>query len=251
MKKMYQSVWHAIPFTSFTAVSSKELAGADFYASFYERFFKIYKKLDDLDPLWIKLKMQIPEFLKRDIKFRKDAAILSIGCGLGFVEKALFEEGFKGLEVTEVSKEPIQWLLPFIPKEHVHIGFFPECVSAGCRYNYIYLAGVDTFFTQIEFIKFLKAIANHLSPDGRCMIISWSFMPSDIISRIVLNCKDMVRLLLDKLGLKKRGQFWGYIRDIKELHSALVAAGFINIKESFFEKRTPWDTYWISGDKSV
>lgn len=251
MKKMYQAQWHKIPFSSFTTVSSKKIAGADFYSDFYNRFFKSYKKLDDLDPLWVKLKMQVAAFLKQDVKFSKDAKILSIGCGLGFVEKGLFEEGFKKLEVTEVSKAPLQWLLPFIPGDHVHTGFFPGCLPPGSMYEYIYLAGVDTFFTQTEFIKFLKEINKHLLPIGRCMIISWSFMPARLVSRIVLNCKDLIKFILDKLGLSKRGQFWGYIRGPEEFQKALSASGFMNIREGHFEKKTPWDTYWVSADKSL
>lgn len=251
MKRMYQSQWHRIPFASFTTMSSKKIAGVDFYSDFYKRFFKYYKKLDDLDPQWVSLKRQVAEFLKQDFKFNKNAKILSVGCGLGFVEKDLFEEGFKSLEVTEVSKEPLQWLLPFIPNSHVHTGFFPECVPAGSEYDYIYLAGVDTFFTQTELIGFLKEINNYLSPKGRCMIVSWSFIPRGLVSRIVLNCKDTVKFLLDRIGFRKLGQFWGYIREPKEFHQALKASGFVNIREGFFKKNTPWDTYWISADKSL
>ncbi len=249
MKRMYQSDWHGISFNSFTPVSSRKLADADFYSRFYSVFFKKYKKLEDLDPSWVKLKMQMKEFLKQDSKFKKDSAILSIGCGLGFVEKALIEEGFSGLEVTEVSITPLKWLLPYISAGRVHVGFFPECLPAPRLYDLIYLAGVETFFTQPELINFLKAVNERLLPGGRCLIISWSFRPGDFMSRAAADIKDWIRFLLHITGLRKRGQFWGYIRSRKELYNAVASAGLINIRDGFFEKKTRWGTYWIAADK--
>lgn len=249
MKRMYQTEWHGISFESFTPVSAEKLADASFYSAFYAAFFRKYKRLEDLDPSWVSLKMQMKEFLKQDPAFKKDRYILSIGCGLGFVEKTLFEEGFKRLEVTEVSKEPMMWLLPFFPADQAHIGFFPGCLPTRRLYDYIYLAGVETFFTQAELIEFLKTVAERLSPGGRCMIISWSFMPAGLVPRIAVDCKVGIRFLLDKFGLKKRGQFWGYIRERREFHQALTSAGFMNIREGFLKKKTHWDTYWIAADK--
>ena len=50
--------------------------------------------------------------------------ILSIGCGIGIIEKNLFENGFSSLEVTDISNDPLKWL---------------------------YLSSVEYFFNQNEF----------------------------------------------------------------------------------------------------
>jgi hypothetical protein len=58
-----------------------------------------------------------------------------------------------------------------------------------------------------------------------------------------------VKFILDRCGIRKRGQFWGYKRNSKDFFEAMAAAGFGQIADGFLEKKTPWDTYWIEGKK--
>lgn len=250
MRKLYQTQWHGIHFNSFTKMSSIELAGASFYASFYKTFFEKYRNSNELDPSWIKLKNQTKEFLKQHKKMRKESNILSIGCGLGLIEKALIEQGYLGLEVTEVAEEPLKWLYSHISPDNMHVGFFPDCLPCQRLYDFIYLAGVECFFKQEELIRFLKDVRERLLPTGTCLIVSWSFEPKALNKRVITYIKEVVKHFLDKTGIKKRGQFWGYIRNRKEFYEAMSLAGFAQIKDGFLEKKTRWNTYWIEAYKS-
>lgn len=250
MRKYYQSEWLGIPFESFTKMTSLKLADGYFYSSFYEVFFRKYRKIEELDPSWVELKLQVMKFLKLHSKFKREGNILSIGCGLGIVEKGLIEEGFTNLEITEVSQEPLKWLLPKISHGNIHIGLFPECLPANRLYDLIYISSVEYCFDQDQLNGFLKCVKERLVPEGICLIISWSLEPVKISKKVVVNIKEYFKFLLDKFGLRNRGQFWGYMRTSEEFHNAMYKAGFLQVNDGFLEKHTRWDTYWIEGNKS-
>lgn len=251
MIKIYQKEWHNIKFDSFSKVSSKEMADPDFYRTFYRIFFERYKSPKDLDPDWLALKKQTALFLKRNAGFRKDSRILSIGCGLGIIEEEFLKDGFNDLEITEVGREPLQWLLPLMPAQNSHIGLFPDCIPGNTRYDFIYLAGVECFFDRRGLIDLLKAVSGKLQPEGRCLVISWAFMPVTIPSFIVFMAKELIKTGLHKAGLLSRGQFWGYSRKISEFHDTAVLAGFKISAEGFLEKKGRWDTYWIELKRNI
>ena len=58
--------------------------------------------------------------------------------------------------------------------------------------------------------------------------------------------KDLIKAILDSLGLRKRGQFWGWMRTRKEYQRIMVKAGFVSIKDGFIctDRQT---TYFIIG----
>jgi len=249
VRRLYQTEWHNIPLESVGAVSSTELADASFYASFYEMFFKRYNKPEDLDPSWIELKMQTAGFLSRHDKFNTAGSVLSIGCGLGITEKALIDKGFFNIEVTEISPEPLRWLRPYISAGNVHIGLFPSCLPDHRCYDFILLPSVDYFFDQDGLIDFLKAVKGRLSSGGVCLLISWSYEFSGCIRQAVGIVKKTATVFLEKANIRKRGQFWGYLRNRKDYRYAMEAAGFVDICDGLLEKKTRWDTYWIEGNK--
>lgn len=250
MKKFYQTEWLGIPFESFITISSEKLAGVAFYKSFYNAFFKKYQNVDQLDPSWVKLKLQAAHFLMQHNKFKKGSRILSIGCGLGVIEQVIIKEGYSNLEITEVSKEPLEWLLPHISPANIHIGLFPDCLPPNHFYDVIYLSSVEYVFDQDQFIDFLKAVKKYLLPGGICLMISWSFEYAETLQKLIIGVKDLLKFILDKIGLRSRGQFWGYLRNQKDFYHVMTAAGFVQIHDGMFEKKTRWDTYWIEGSTS-
>jgi len=251
MRRFYEKEWQGIPFGSFVKMSATKLADASFYASFYEAFFKKYKRSEDIDPKWLEFKLQAVKLLKEYGRFKKEAAILSIGCGLGIMEKPLIEEGYSNLEITEVSEVPLRWLLPYIDPDKVHIGFFPGCIAADKLYDFIYLSSLEYCFDQDQLIDFLKAVADHLSPGGICLLISVSSEPATPFkwTQVYAVLKDFIKFILDKIGLRKRGQFFGYIRNRDDFYHAMTSAGFKQLKDGFLDKKTRWDSYWIQGSK--
>jgi hypothetical protein len=250
VRKFYQTSWHGIPFQSFASLSSCHLPDSSFYASFYENFHQKYHGFDDLDQSWVSLKRQAAGLIINHPNINKNDRILSVGCGLGLIELALLQEGFLNLEITEVSGTPLRWILPSIPSENVHIGFFPECLPHKNKYRFILLASVEYFFNKVEFLRLLGAVHDRLLPGGRCMLISWSFDTSSQMQRMITGTKDFLHLIVDKIGIVTRGQFWGYIRRPEEFRQAMSSAGFTKVCDGTLDTNTHWDTYWIEAAKN-
>jgi hypothetical protein len=58
--------------------------------------------------------------------------------------------------------------------------------------------------------------------------------------------KDAVKWLLDKIGLRSRGQFWGWMCSRQEYRAIMQQAGYSAMTDGFVE--TPHQrTYWIKG----
>lgn len=249
MRKIYQKEWHGIRFKDFIGTSSKCLAGANFYGSFYKYFMKKYHGWSDLEPEWLKLKLQTAEFLKGRLPGGKETKILSVGCGLGIIEKSFIESGYADMNVTEVAPEPLAWIRDIIPPHRIFIGFFPQCIPQDRRYDVIYFLGIETFLTRDELIAVLKSARSRLSERGRCVLVSWSSEPADIFNKMVFILKETIKDLLGILHIKDRGQLWGYSRNRNEFLEAVNSAGFSNINDGVIPKINRWDTYWIEGNK--
>ncbi len=245
MRKSFQTEWHGIPFESFTMVSSSKIADGAFYSSFYKSFFQKYRRIGDIDPLWLKLKISTKDFLKQHRKFQKNSRILSIGCGLGIMEKALIEEGYTNIEITEVSQEPLRWVLPYVSKDKIHVGHFPDCMPPDKFYDFVYLSSVEYAFDQAELINLLTSVKKRLSTNGLCLMTSSSFEAAGPLKRILIVSKDIAKSAMDAFRLKSRGQFWGYLRNRRDFYHAMTTAGFKDIRDGFWETNTHWDTYWI------
>ena len=54
--------------------------------------------------------------------------------------------------------------------------------------------------------------------------------------------------MLDSIGLRSRGQFWGWMRTRDEYRSLVNDAGFSEIKDGYIEI-SGQPTYWIEGQK--
>ena len=241
---MYQTEWQGVPFQSFARLSSTELADATFYTNFYYHFFQQHQKWSDLGSNWIRIKLRTVELLAERIP--KEHAVLSIGCGLGFVEKSLMEKGYNNLEVTEVSEIPLNWISSIFSIEKMHIGFFPDCLENDKTYDFIYLSGVEYCFDQPQLIDFLRKIKGRLASNGTFLLISYSIIESgndSLIPQLLAKSKDYTKLILEKLGICHRGQLWGYKRGRHEFHGAILSAGFTKITDGFLGDKT----YWIQG----
>lgn len=250
MRKTYQTSWHGISFESFAKLSMSRLPDSSFYENFYDNFHRKYSCFDDLDQSWVSLKRQVARWIISNSKIRKTDRILSVGCGLGLIEMVLLQEGFLKLEITEVSEVPLRWILPLVPVENVHIGFFPDCISHNEKYDFVLLAGIEYFLDDVEFSKLLYSVHERLLPGGMCMLISWSFDTTRLPKRLVTGFKYLVRHVIDRAGLRTRGQFWGYIRRPEEFYRAMSAAGFTHICDGTLDTNTNWDTYWIEATKN-
>ena len=236
MRRFHQTEWHGIEFRSFAELDPDSVAGPAFYDAFYEALFDRCHGWEDLDPRWRAAKDRVAELIGSRLP---GSRVLSLGCGLGYVEKRLLES-FPEIEVTESGSTPLRWLAPLLKPGHAHVGPFPTCLDEGALYGLIYMSAVDYCFAQDEWVGLLREVRGRLEPSGRCLVISASFEGRLAWMRAAL------REAFVRLSWRERGQLWGFTRSRREHRSSLVAAGFGPVRDGFLED----GSYWIEGLKT-
>ena len=143
------------------------------------------------------------------------------------------------LDVLETSEAPLKWLRKEFPSDRIHVGFFPECLPADSRYDLIYACAVDYCFDVQGWVSLLAAMKSRLSEGGRCLVISASLQEDSALS----TGRFLIRETLGILGLRERGQLWGYQRSKADYRASMEAAGFCRYEDG----RLADGTYWIEG----
>ena len=253
MIRLYQKEWQGIQFKSFAKLSTTKLADAKFYEKFYQAFFQHHNSWEDIDASWRKQKAAVAKFILSRLHNDGDKRVLSVSCGMGYVEHCLLNSGFSpsSLEVTEVADTPLRWLNTEIPPENIHIGFVPDCFdsqnSYPYRYDYIYGVAVEYTMKQSELIDFIANLKKLLKPDGRCLLISFSSEKDSVIESTKRNIKNVIKWLLHITSIRKLGQFWGWIRSEKEIQYAMKQSGFSIYQDGYVETTANHSVYWIEG----
>ncbi|MBQ9536720.1 MAG: hypothetical protein IJU79_02915 [Desulfovibrionaceae bacterium] len=254
MRRFYQESWQGIPFTKISHLSFFHLAGSKFYSTFYEEMFARYSSWEALPLEWRENKHCTADWLINRIKQHRKALnlapnepyrVLSIGCGIGYVEKLLLD-AMPDLElhVNEPSTVGLKWLRSYLPAEHVYIGI-PPTFPSDIYYNLIYLSAVDYTISTRDLINLLENLRAQLEPAGEVVILSSSFLQEDsIIGSFVNAIKILIRGVLHYLGVRPQ-QFWGWRRTRKDYWQLLKQVGFFQVEDGFLEKSP--ETYWIVG----
>lgn len=256
MRRFYQEGWQGIPFSVFSDMSFFKLADARFYSSFYEVLFSRYDSWADLPDDWRDNKTRDALWLQTEIEKLKNSRddwkepfrVLSIGAGVGFMEKLLVE-ALPDVEfhVNEPSTVGMKWLRDFIPVDRIYIGTPPACLPADVKWNLIYLSAVDYCIPQRELRKLLEELRSQLVEEGMLINISSSLLEEySFVGALVNSMKIVIRMFLHYLTIRRQ-QFWGWRRTRKEYQHLFKISGFSDIKDGFL--CDGFDNYWISGIK--
>jgi hypothetical protein len=241
MKKFYQTEWQNIAFTSFHPTSSTDLASADFYNAFYHELFEQYPDYDALDLDWQRKKNEITDWITALLP--DGARVLSVGCGLGYMEQRLWRLHGDRIElhVQDYATNALRWLSQVLPAERIH-----DAGGEIGHFDFIFLSAVDYAMSDADLVALLVKLRKAFREGGQFVMISESFLEDSVINRISLNGKEAVKWLLDILRLRQRGQFWGWMRSRQEYQTIMRKAGFSAVTEGFIE--TPHQrTYWVNG----
>lgn len=255
MRRFYQESWQGIPFTSFSHISFFRLADSKFYSTFYEELFRRYKSWDDLPALWRQNKTKDAEWIARQVDIARQAAaerparVLSIGSGVGFMEKTLLEKRPDlELHINEPSTVGMKWIRKLIPPDRIYIGSPTYCVPADITFDLIYLSAVDYGIPTKILARLLEQLGAQLAPNGSLLCISASLLEEDTIVGSTVNAmKNTIRGALHYLGIRKQ-QFWGWRRTRKEYNRLFEGAGLGDIVDGQLEDG--FDSYWIQGRAS-
>jgi SAM-dependent methyltransferase len=255
VRRFYQESWQGIPFTSFSHISFYHLAEPKFYAVFYEELFRRYKSWDDLPSVWRNNKRTDAKWLIGQLRAKlaqesgertEPVRVLSIGSGVGYMEKILLEEMPElELHVNEPSTVGMKWLREYIPNERIYIGLPPACLPSDVQYDMIYLSTVDYGIPTREFQHLLWELRAQLAPGGELVLLSASLLEEDsFIGSFVNAIKIGIRAVLHHVGIRRQ-QFWGWRRTQDEYRDLFKEAGFIKVKDGWLEDG--FETYWIRG----
>lgn len=225
MRKFYQTEWYGIQFCSFTTVSSSTIARSTFYDAFYNELFKRYDHYDSLCPEWRRSKDKIAEAIVERISTGK--RVLSVGCGLGYIEQKIWRENPNlQLHITDFSAKSMQWLAKLLPFGNIH-----HTMPNLSELDLIYFVELEYAMSDDELIEILRTVRQSLSSSGKVLMIT-SCMDDEKMG-MVSHVKSMIKGLLFSLGIRDKGQFWGYKRTKKELMSLFSVGGFTNSEAGF------------------
>jgi hypothetical protein len=254
MRAMFETEWQDIQLASVAPLSSRRLAGPDFYRAFYDAFFARYASWDDLSASWRREKERCADLVISGV--RDGAKILSVGCGLGYMEHYIrTTRPSHELFIHEVTPAAWRWIRSDVAEDRMCLGMIPDCLPPDVRFDLVYLSAVDYAMTDDALVALLSGIRSRLSnggaEGGKCLIISASFdeTPATLARRArraASRLKAIGAAALDRLGVRARGQLWGWARTRAEFHALMQRAGFRDIVDGFVSGDHRGQ-YWISG----
>jgi hypothetical protein len=241
MKKIFATSWQEIRF-DFCKLSKNELAGPDFYNSFYKKIFEKYSSYEQLPETWRRTKSEIADWLAQ--RASGYSTVLSIGCGLGYIEQRIHNLHGKRivLHVQDYASDALIWLRSILPVSQIHT--LNDDLTES--FDMIYLSAVDYAMTDQELVGLLIRLKIRLKPEGKIILTSASFLDYKSLDGGLRAIKEVTKTVLHYVRLRNRGQLWGWMRTRKEYQRLINAAGFVHVDDGFlitsYQK-----TYWIEG----
>ena len=232
MQRFYQTEWQGIPFASFARTSCVNLPDAAFYAAFYEAFFRKRRSFSEMSASWTAQKDAWAAKILSCLPASGTPQVLSVGCGLGYVEKALLEKRADiRLHCTEIAETPLRWLRPLLPEGRCHIGYVPDCLPPALTFDLIYCGSIEYAMPDDIWLRLLQALRARLTAGGELVILSASIRRDAPMSPLgyVRRCRQLLQILRSFLGLEA-AQFWGWMRTVEEITALCRKAGLSRIE---------------------
>ena len=241
MKKFYADEWMEIKFSSFASVTTtRTIADANFYSEFYKSFYKKYQSYDDMSVLWKETKDETAEHIYSIIMGEGYGNILSIGCGIGYIECLLAEKSGSDDGMKLTALDPSVGFKQWCKNEKVRFlhGFFPNVLEKTDKYDFAYATAIEYVFDDEQYVSFLKSILNF----GINNILLTEL---SVQERLPLKyyVRDALNWLYSLVGLYEYGQFWGYRRTLDEHKRIFKMAGFRISETGKYNS----GKYWIRG----
>jgi hypothetical protein len=239
-RKMWNNSWHSIHFSSlniqikyFTRPSSK------FYDVFYQELFLRYNSFESLSTDWKQRKLQVSDKILEKIGDNK--LVLSVGCGLGFIEQNLVNNADNlAIDVFDFSESSFKLL-----REVKNVNILTS-QSVMQEYNFIYCSQFFYALNDDEIDFFLTDIKKNLSATGIFCTIdkSINFIENGLSNKsyrksFKVTLKNFLRPAYLFFFKKKSSQFWGWQRDNAELikiftrNNYEIIENFSHAKQSF------------------
>jgi len=241
LRRFYQNEWLGLKFSDLSKTSLFRKANIKFYDNFYQVFFNKYSSYDDLPKQYIESKKQVAFHLLPYL--RNKSRILSIGCGIGLVEKKLLDllkqENFKNKKFDQkiIALEPSENSMRWMDLDSIEAvnGFFPDDLEERVEFDFAYAILLDYSLDDFEYLSLLKNIIKYGITD-----VYFSVSVGHPLG-FYQKFKEIVLIFLSIIKLKNCGQFWGYLRTLDEHLFLFKKAGFSNISNGQYSD----GQYWI------
>ncbi len=244
----WQSEWQNINFNSLgVPLSFFKRPSSDFYAAFYSELFCRYEGFDALPLSWRENKANTARVISEIIS--DSASVLSVGCGLGFVEKNIIDKNPNlKMDAFDFADTAKRWLLDI---ERI------TCLTAintTKKYKFIYCSQLLYALSDKELSDFAKFVVQHLDDGGQFLTVDTSLNPSENSEETISNkqvfvsrLKEFLRPVYYVIFRRSSSQFWGWQRDniviIKsfERNGLLLNKKISAVGQSFliFQLKTP------------
>tara|TARA_B110000003_G_scaffold235753_1_gene240091 strand:+ start:98 stop:847 length:750 start_codon:yes stop_codon:yes gene_type:complete len=231
-RKFWQKEWQGINFSELDIkLNFFKAASSDFYSKFYNELFCRYNSYEDLPSLWRQEKSSTANAIAKIIS--EQSLVLSIGCGLGFVEKEIVSQLSKlSIDAFDFSETANKWLLDVDRVNTL------QSLEKNKKYNFIYCTQLLYALSNDEIFEFSTIVKERLSRGGKFMTVDTSINPiengieaySDNKS-IKLQLMNIVSLFYLFLMRRKIVQFWGWQRNNNELIRIFLMNGFTLVKD--------------------
>jgi hypothetical protein len=214
----WQSEWQNIQFSTLNVpLTIFKRPSLIFYDAFYKEMFVKYKNFEELPFQWKKNKGDTAKAINDIV--RGVSSVLSIGCGLGFVEKSLIEiDPTLKIDAFDFSDIAKKWL-----KDIKGINCLTKLESAN-KYEFIYCTQLLYALSDKKIKELAGFVLQHLGEDGKFLTVDTSLNPSENSSKPIDTRRKLMGLIKNYLSpfyylLFKRGfaQFFGWQRDNYEI----------------------------------
>jgi hypothetical protein len=174
---------------------------------------------------------------------------LSIGSGIGFIEKCILELPRFDLNLTlyETAEESLKWIKNLLPRSSI-IGDLN--LLRGRKWDTIYLCNVDYAIDSGGLKELLVKLSCCLAERGELIILSTTHIEREsIIKMLGAEIKMLLKSLGSFLYPEKFGQFWGWQRTTADYLAIIKKAGFNIVEKGTLS--TPTETYFYFVSKLI
>lgn len=245
MKKIFwQSEWQNIKFKNIdTPKSVFHPPSSNFYTAFYSELFKKYDGFEDLPIKWKNDKTKISKEIIKLLGSFTNA--LSIGCGLGFIEKEIVKSlPDLNIDAYDFANTANRWLVDVKRVNSLN------SLEGNKKYKFIYCTGLLYALTEREIAKLAEFVKKHLDKDGVFLTVDTSLNINENFSQSIkidfssnLNknsdqqifqqinfikfLKDLFRPYYYFFFKRNIYQLWGWKRDNQEIEFIFHKNGFL------------------------
>ncbi len=239
MKRMMWDVgWQEIQFVELgIKLNFFRRASSEFYSKFYGELFRRYENYDSLPSVWRQNKSNTAYEISKLIE--NETLVLSVGCGLGYVEKEIVGKVPKlKIDAYDFAETANKWLREVEGVNSI------QSLEDSKKYNFIYCTQLFYALSDKEIFEFSSMVKERLSKDGVFLTVNTSLHSKENGIEVLSfdnSIKSKVKKMMRPLYVflfplyyfllrRKSAQFWGWQRDNEELVNIFRMNGFDVIK---------------------